>query len=195
MSNSLIAAITEALSWNPPEVQARAAKEKKERKQFASAKREITRQKRKENKPFVMTKTPDWYQSSLSAKIDEALKESALDNAVYDGMGGAGDAEEFDDLKRLHQEFGNIPEADWREGISSEMPQDEAGLESRLRKLRSKVFDFGDEAYAEIEKEMEATKAALLAVRSRGGQGPTGPYSGLTRSELRRSGTAETDWY
>lgn len=35
------------VSWNPPEVQAKAAKEKKERRMFASAKREINRLKKK----------------------------------------------------------------------------------------------------------------------------------------------------
>jgi hypothetical protein len=40
--------VKKSVSWNPPEVQAKYAKEKKEAKMFASAKREINSQKKKE---------------------------------------------------------------------------------------------------------------------------------------------------
>jgi hypothetical protein len=48
LKKRLMGEAKKAVSWNPPEVQAKYAKEKKEAKMFASAKREIARQKKKE---------------------------------------------------------------------------------------------------------------------------------------------------
>lgn len=69
--------------------------------------------------------------------------------------------------------------------------------EFALRRMRSQIFD-----YDETPKEAQA-KRVLLYLKARTLRGrriehqqePVGPYSGLTRRELRRTGTCETDWY
>lgn len=68
-------------------------------------------------------------------------------------------------------------------------------LEARLRHLRKIIWDYEGDRADEIADDMVATKAALLKARNAGPKPPVGPYSGLTRQELRQTGTSETDWY
>lgn len=66
-----------------------------------------------------------------------------------------------------------------------------------LRRIRQRIFDYDD-----TPKEEQASRV-LRYLKSRAIRGrkfershqPTGPYSGLTRSELRATGTCEPDWY
>lgn len=60
-----------------------------------------------------------------------------------------------------------------------------------IRKLRRdpRLWD-ADNRVSKILGKALARRAKLSQVREQ-----TGPYSGLTRSELRKSGTCETDWY
>lgn len=66
-----------------------------------------------------------------------------------------------------------------------------------LCRMRSKIFDFDDtpkEAQAErVLLYLKARKIRGIKIERQ--QGPVGPYSGLTRRELRATGTCEADWY
>lgn len=69
-------------------------------------------------------------------------------------------------------------------------------LESFIARLRSQIGSLpeGDEREAALSAELTASLAELKAQREK----PVpvvGPFSGLTRSELARSGTCETDWF
>jgi ribosomal protein L29 len=71
-----------------------------------------------------------------------------------------------------------------------------AELERKLRRLRQEIFSY--EGTPEVEakqNELSAVKAQLMKLRQSSGDGDRGPYSGLTRGELSRSRTSETDWY
>ncbi len=65
-----------------------------------------------------------------------------------------------------------------------------------LRRIRSKIFDYP-------ESEEPRAKKVLLYLKERTIRGrrieresaSRGPYSGLTQSELRRTGTCEADWF
>ena len=71
-----------------------------------------------------------------------------------------------------------------------------AELERKLRRLRQEIFTYeGTSEEDEKMAELAAAKAQLMKLRQSGGGGDRGPYSGLTRGELSRSGTSETDWY
>lgn len=68
--------------------------------------------------------------------------------------------------------------------------------ERKLRWLRNHPLYDGsgvrdDQIYRMIGKAQEL----LLKARKRAPKEQVGPYSGLTRSELRRSGTCEADWF
>lgn len=71
--------------------------------------------------------------------------------------------------------------------------------ERELRRLRSMLFDNPTpEQEAQIEREIDEVKYNLLKATERRDQFRSqqkGPYSGLTRGELRASGTSEPDWY
>jgi len=66
-----------------------------------------------------------------------------------------------------------------------------------LYRMRRRIFDYDD-----TPKEGQAERV-LLYLKARKIRGikierrdePVGPYSGLTRRELRATGTCETDWY
>jgi hypothetical protein len=69
--------------------------------------------------------------------------------------------------------------------------------ESLLLRLRQRIFDFDD-----TPKEPQAARVlGYLKTRVLRGREierkslPVGPYSGLTRGELRATGSCEPDWY
>ena len=62
-----------------------------------------------------------------------------------------------------------------------------------LRRMRQKIFSYPGQREAQADRVL-----AYLKMRSLRDPGPVlsvGPYSGLTRAELRKSGTCETDWF
>lgn len=76
------------------------------------------------------------------------------------------------------------------------MRESTGDLEAKLRELRRKVMSCADGSPEEkaIQDQIVKTKTTLLRLRSQE-KGNTGPYSGLTKSELRQSGTSEPDWF
>jgi len=62
-----------------------------------------------------------------------------------------------------------------------------------VRNIRRDPRLFADDA-VKIGRVLMKAKSKMLAQRERKPQ-PVGPYSGLTRAELRATGTCETDWY
>ena len=84
--------------------------------------------------------------------------------------------------------------------------------ESKLRSLRQDVWNYPEGSSGEqvIQAQIERAKKSLFRARNREAarklkeifaapatpkQPKAGPFSGLTRDELRKSGTCETDWY
>lgn len=69
--------------------------------------------------------------------------------------------------------------------------------EFALRRMRSKIFDYDDTPKeVQAERVLHYLKARVLRGRRIERQHePVGPYSGLTRRELRATGTCEPDWY
>lgn len=66
--------------------------------------------------------------------------------------------------------------------------------EQALRRIRARIFDYPEEQQAQAERVLAYLKARFLRYREQHTR-PVGPYSGLTRHELRQTGTCETDWY
>jgi len=62
-----------------------------------------------------------------------------------------------------------------------------------VRNIRRDPRLFADDA-VKIGRVLMKAKSKMLAQREPKPQ-PVGPYSGLTRAELRATGTCETDWY
>lgn len=64
-------------------------------------------------------------------------------------------------------------------------------LERKLRRIRQQIDD-----KPELEADLIETKALLLKAREETPERErVGPYSGLTRRELSKTGTCETDWF
>ena len=64
--------------------------------------------------------------------------------------------------------------------------------EKIVRQLRQRIFDYTG------EQEKKADRVLSKAIKHKVKQYPPKPvgiYSGLSKSELRRSGTCETDWF
>lgn len=62
-----------------------------------------------------------------------------------------------------------------------------------LRRMRQRIFSYPGQREAQADRVL-----AYLKMRSLRDPGPVpivGPYSGLTRPELARTGTCETDWF
>ena len=61
-----------------------------------------------------------------------------------------------------------------------------------LRQIRQRIFDYPDAQEAKADRVLaylkRRTQRTLQVVA-------VAPYSGLTRQELRQSGTCDTDWY
>lgn len=66
--------------------------------------------------------------------------------------------------------------------------------EQALRRIRQRIFDYPPDKEEQAMRVLQYLKARHIRYRDRPIE-PRGPYSGLTRSELRKSGTCETDWY
>lgn len=63
-----------------------------------------------------------------------------------------------------------------------------------LYRMRRRIFDYDDTPKeAQASRVLEYLKRRKM--RSSGTPEDLGPYSGLTRRELRATGTCETDWY
>ena len=62
-----------------------------------------------------------------------------------------------------------------------------------LRMMRQRIFDFPPEQEERADRVLAYLKARVLRQSRR--RGPVGPYSGLTRHELRMTGTCEPDWF
>mgnify|MGYP006948433937 CR=1 FL=1 len=66
--------------------------------------------------------------------------------------------------------------------------------EQALRKIRSKIFSYPDNKQDQADRVLAYLKARMLRYRKETPES-RGPYSGLTRAELRKTRTCETDWY
>ena len=66
--------------------------------------------------------------------------------------------------------------------------------EQALREIRAKIFQYPNSKENQADRVLMYLKTRVLRSRAQGVE-PVGPYSGLTRGELRKSGTCETDWY
>jgi hypothetical protein len=66
--------------------------------------------------------------------------------------------------------------------------------ETALRRMRQTIFDYPDDRQEQADRVLHYLKARVLRARQERSE-PVGPYSGLTRSELSRSGTCESDWF
>lgn len=68
-----------------------------------------------------------------------------------------------------------------------------------LQRLRQRIFDYDDTPKeAQAERVLGYLKARKMRDDIDEAVPPAyrvGPYSGLTRRELRKTGTCETDWY
>ena len=61
-----------------------------------------------------------------------------------------------------------------------------------LRRMRQSIFDYPQSREKQADRVLRYLKYRSL----RDKVSPlTGPYSGLTRSELHKTGTCETDWF
>ena len=68
-------------------------------------------------------------------------------------------------------------------------------IEQRIRELRQTMFDNDDLAEQDrISDEIEVLKEQLFKIRQSIPK-TVGMYSGLTKSELAKTGTVETDWF
>lgn len=65
--------------------------------------------------------------------------------------------------------------------------------EQALRRIRQRIFDYPESKEAQADRVLHYLKARYLRYQNKPVQS-AGPYSGLTRAELRKSGTCETDW-
>ena len=66
--------------------------------------------------------------------------------------------------------------------------------EQALRRMRQKIFDYHENKEEQAHRVILYLKKRMLRYRDTQEQ-KTGIYSGLTRSELNKTGTCETDWY
>ena len=67
--------------------------------------------------------------------------------------------------------------------------------EITLRRMRNKIFDYTEEKAEQADKVLSYLKKRFIRERDRlPSRDSFGLYSGLTKRELRLSGTCETDW-
>ena len=64
-----------------------------------------------------------------------------------------------------------------------------------VRRIRNSHLLFDTEDDHKIHRILSKALTGLRKERERGPAAPVGPYSGMTRRELARSGTCEPDWY
>jgi hypothetical protein len=68
--------------------------------------------------------------------------------------------------------------------------------EKAVRTMRQKIFDYADDKEEQASRILSYLKVRMFRERNKAKtQAVTGQWSGLTRSELARTGTCETDWY
>lgn len=69
--------------------------------------------------------------------------------------------------------------------------------ELALRRMRQRIFDYPPEKGEQADRVLGYLKERVLGVGKGIGRTrqETGPYSGLTRDELARTGTCEPDWF
>ena len=65
--------------------------------------------------------------------------------------------------------------------------------EQALRRIRNRIFDYPEAQADQAMRVLAYLKTRMMRQRER--IEPVGPYSGLTRGELSKTGTCETDWY
>ena len=63
-----------------------------------------------------------------------------------------------------------------------------------LRRMRARIFDYTEDKQEQADKVLLYLKRRMLRYRAQV-QEPVGPYSGMTRAQLRATGTCEPDWY
>ena len=68
-----------------------------------------------------------------------------------------------------------------------------ANSASALRRMRQRIFSYPGQREAQADRVLAYLK--MRSLRDRVPVLSVGPYSGLTRSELARTGTCETDWF
>lgn len=72
--------------------------------------------------------------------------------------------------------------------------------EIALRRMRQRIFDYPPEKEAQADRVLAYLQERVIRercwawARAKTRQ-ETGPYSGLTREELARTGTCEPDWF
>lgn len=66
--------------------------------------------------------------------------------------------------------------------------------EQALRRMRQRIFDYPQDKEEQADRVLLYLKKRMLRNRKNETKA-TGPYSGLTRNELAKTGTCETDWY
>jgi len=66
--------------------------------------------------------------------------------------------------------------------------------EQALRRIRARIFDYPEDKQEQADKVLLYLKRRMLRYRAQV-QEPIGPYSGMTRDQLRATGTCEPDWY
>lgn len=68
--------------------------------------------------------------------------------------------------------------------------------EIALRKIRQKIFDYPEHKEEQAMRVLTYLKKRMIRERDKmRTEDIRGPYSGLTRGELRKTRTCETDWY
>lgn len=69
-----------------------------------------------------------------------------------------------------------------------------ATSEQGLRRMRQRIFDYPATKEAQADRVLGYLKRRVMRHQARSNPA-RGPYSGLTRNELHRTGTCETDWF
>lgn len=69
--------------------------------------------------------------------------------------------------------------------------------EIALRRMRQRIFDYPPEKGEQADRVLRYLIKRMLRERKQetSRKEATGPYSGLTREELARTGTCEPDWF
>ena len=68
--------------------------------------------------------------------------------------------------------------------------------QTALRTMRQKIFDYPDDKEEQADRVLTYLKVRMLRERDKVKLPPAvGQWSGLTRGELARTGTCETDWF
>lgn len=66
--------------------------------------------------------------------------------------------------------------------------------EQAVRRMRQRIFNYPDDRQDQADRVLAYLKARMMRKRQPDTE-ERGPYSGLTRAELARTRTCETDWF